>query len=159
MHAARNIKLCTKDCVCLFVCPTGATDTENGQIDFSKCLDGCRLCIDTCPSHALYLVPSNYAIPQQKSDDVKDALFALASSKAKQEAIVTQIQDESGDPILKQLAKAMQTSNRILVEDCLREAGYMLGQSKEAKDFLRSLLHEDDPDFPIEAVKKLLTLL
>ncbi len=52
MHAVRNIRLCTKDCVCLFVCPTGATDTETGQIDASRCLDGCRLCVDACPSHA-----------------------------------------------------------------------------------------------------------
>ncbi len=36
MHAYRNIKLCTKDCLCLFVCPVGAIDTENGQIDFEK---------------------------------------------------------------------------------------------------------------------------
>ena len=35
MKAVRNIRLCTKDCMCLYVCPTGATDTENGQIDAS----------------------------------------------------------------------------------------------------------------------------
>ena len=33
MRAVRNIRLCTKDCLCLYVCPTGATDTETGQID------------------------------------------------------------------------------------------------------------------------------
>ena len=26
--AVRNLRLCTKDCICLYVCPTGATDTE-----------------------------------------------------------------------------------------------------------------------------------
>ena len=40
MHAVRNIRLCTKDCLCLYVCPTGATDTETGQVDASKCI-GC----------------------------------------------------------------------------------------------------------------------
>ena len=31
-YAVRNINLCTKDCLCLFVCPTGATDTEIAQL-------------------------------------------------------------------------------------------------------------------------------
>ena len=31
--AVRNLRLCTKDCLCLYVCPTGATDTENSIID------------------------------------------------------------------------------------------------------------------------------
>ena len=36
MFAVRNLKLCTKDCACLYVCPTGATATEDGSIDASK---------------------------------------------------------------------------------------------------------------------------
>ena len=43
MYAVRNIDRCTKDCLCLYVCPTGASDTENGQIDASKCI-GCGAC-------------------------------------------------------------------------------------------------------------------
>ena len=31
--AVRNLRLCTKDCLCLYVCPTGASDTENSIID------------------------------------------------------------------------------------------------------------------------------
>ncbi|MGN0415634.1 MAG: ATP/GTP-binding protein [Agathobacter sp.] len=30
--AVRNLRLCTKDCLCLYVCPVGATDTENSVI-------------------------------------------------------------------------------------------------------------------------------
>ena len=41
--AVRTIRLCTKDCLCLYVCPTGATDTENSIIDVDKC-NGCGLC-------------------------------------------------------------------------------------------------------------------
>ena len=41
--AVRNLRLCTKDCLCLYVCPTGATDTENSIIDVTKCL-GCGIC-------------------------------------------------------------------------------------------------------------------
>ena len=36
--AVRNLRLCTKDCLCLYVCPTGATDTEDSVIDVAKCI-------------------------------------------------------------------------------------------------------------------------
>ena len=36
--AVRNLRLCTKDCLCLYVCPVGATDTENSVIDVEKCI-------------------------------------------------------------------------------------------------------------------------
>ena len=36
--AVRNLRLCTKDCLCLYVCPVGATDTENSIIDTEKCI-------------------------------------------------------------------------------------------------------------------------
>lgn len=35
-YAVRNIRLCTKDCLCLYVCPTGATDTENSNRAFKE---------------------------------------------------------------------------------------------------------------------------
>ena len=47
--AVRNLRLCTKDCLCLYVCPTGATDTENSVIDTGKCT-GCGDCAGACPS-------------------------------------------------------------------------------------------------------------
>jgi len=137
MHAARNIALCNKDCVCLFICPTGATDTETGQIDFDKCISGCRLCVDACPSHAIYLVPDAYAVPQRKTEAVIERLNQLAESKSR-------------------LAK----SNRIMAEDCYREAGYMLPQSAETKELLKQLIEsESSENFPSDAAKRLLELL
>ena len=161
MHAARNISLCTKDCVCLFVCPTGATDTENGQIDFAKCQDGCRLCVDACPSHAIYLVPSVYPPPQEKSEAVRKSLFALAKSKAGQERLARSLAEASDDPVFKQLIHAIAASNRVLAEDCYREAGYILPQSEAVTSWLKQLLseHETDKDFPSDAVKALLEKL
>ncbi|MDC7230094.1 MAG: 4Fe-4S ferredoxin [Sphaerochaetaceae bacterium] len=161
MHAARNISLCTKDCVCLFICPTGATDTENGQIDFARCLDGCRLCVDACPSHAIYLVPSVYPSPQAKSDEVRKSLFALAKSKATQESLARGLAEASDDPLFKQLMHAVATSNRVLAEDCYREAGYILPQSEAVTSWLKQLLsdHSSDKDFPSDAVKALLEKL
>ena len=46
-HAYRDLKICSKDCLCLFVCPTGAADNETGQIDFEKCI-GCGACAAIC---------------------------------------------------------------------------------------------------------------
>ena len=47
--AVRNVRLCEKDCLCLYVCPTGASDTENSVIDADKCT-GCGACEYLCPS-------------------------------------------------------------------------------------------------------------
>ncbi|MDD2297489.1 MAG: 4Fe-4S ferredoxin, partial [Sphaerochaetaceae bacterium] len=116
MHAARNIALCTKDCVCLFVCPTGATDTETGQIDVTKCIDGCRLCVDACPSHAIYLVYDNYAEKKAKNPKIIEALTTLLESKVHQETIARGL--SSGEDA--KIAKALALSNRILAEDCAR---------------------------------------
>jgi Fe-S-cluster-containing hydrogenase component 2 len=161
MHAVRNIRLCTKDCICLFVCPTGATDTENGQIDASKCLDGCRLCVDACPSHAIFLLPRAYATQQKKSGKTVDALRELAKSKARQEKLDQDLADTTDDPLVKQLATALVRSNRILQEDLHRESGFMLPQASITKDFLMEQLEKntEDKSFPKEAVQRLLELL
>ena len=73
--AVRNLRLCTKDCLCLYVCPTGATDTENSIIDGKKCL-GCGVCADACASGAISLV-SALSTPQA---DLTWNLILLAAS-------------------------------------------------------------------------------
>jgi len=160
MHAVRNGKLCTKDCLCLYVCPTGATDTETGQIDAKKCLSGCRLCVDACPSHAISLVLDEFPAQQEKTEEIINALYKLSKSKSEQEKIAAAVEASSDDPIVRQLAKAIGTSNRLMAEDLLREAGYMLPQSQNVKDFLQSLLESNQPDdFPVDVVEKLLKIL
>ena len=158
MHAARNLRLCTKDCVCLFICPTGATNTETGQIDFEKCLDGCRLCVDACPSGAIYLVSSTYPKPQTKSDAMAQSIFALAGSKAEQEDLARSIGQQSDDPALRQICKVVEMSNRIIAEDLWRESGYIIAQSDAATRLLEAMLeeHGSEEGFPAEAVKDLI---
>lgn len=147
-YAVRNIRLCTKDCLCLYVCPTGATDTENSIIDVAKCI-GCGDCADACPSGAISMVPKEYPKQQNKTQPVIDALKALTRSKSEQENIVAGLPGK--------LAVAIEKSNQIMAEDIIREAGYMLPQSENAQEFLQSLLGEKQPEgFPKETVKKLL---
>lgn len=160
MHAVRNISLCTKDCLCLFVCPTGATDTETGQIDFDQCLDGCRLCVDACPSHAISLMPRDFAPQQPKTAAVTDTLQALAASKTRQEMIARAIHAKAETTHQKRLAAALVRSCRILAEDAYRESGYMLPQGAPTRQLLESLLEMELPDdFPRDAVQSLLDRL
>lgn len=160
MHAVRNIRLCTKDCLCLYVCPSGATDTETGQIDADKCISGCRACVDACPSHAISLVPDEFPPQQSKTVSVINALLSLSDSKIKQEQISQAIAETTENPILQQLSTAISKSNRLMAEDLLRESGYMLPQSNNVKDLLSSLLEKEQPDdFPFETVRTLIHLL
>lgn len=160
MHAVRNISLCTKDCLCLYVCPTGATDTETGQIDAEKCVDGCRVCVDACPSHVISLMLDEFPPQQEKTTAVQSSLRSLSDSKTQQEQIASAIAETSDSPVMRQLAKAIKMSNRLMAEDLIREAGYMLPQSQRTLDFLKSLLQKSQPDdFPKDVVEKLITIL
>ncbi|MEG1909309.1 MAG: ferritin family protein [Oscillospiraceae bacterium] len=159
MFAVRNIRLCTKDCLCLYVCPTGATDTENSIIDVKKCI-GCGICADACPSSAISMVSDEFPRQQPKTDGVVSSMKALAESKAKQEKLALQLAEATDNPILRQLADAIAKSNRLMTEDILREAGYMLPQSANTHKLLQTLL--DNPpaeDFPKDIVEKLLNMI
>ena len=157
--AVRNLRLCTKDCLCLYVCPVGATDTENSIIDVNKCL-GCGTCAAACPSAAISMVPVEYPPQQKKEEKVLAASYALAKSKAKQEKMALQLAEAAEEDGLYRLMTAMSKSIRLVNEDLMRESGYMLPQSANTHKLLEELL-ENPPtaEFPAEAAKKLLKLI
>ena len=144
-YAVRNLRLCTKDCLCLYVCPTGATDTENSIIDKTKCI-GCGACAESCPSSAISMVPYELPHQQPKEENVIEALRGLVQSKAKAELIASKLPTALG--------AAVEKSSRIMAEDLCREAGFMIPQSGNAEEFLKSILNY--PDIPKEEVEYLL---
>jgi len=144
-YAVRNLRLCTKDCLCLYVCPTGATDTEDSIIDIDKCI-GCGDCADACPSSAISMVPKVLPSQQPKKDGVAEALRGLVQSKAQAETIISALPDVLG--------AAVEKSNRLMAEDLCREAGFMLPQSSNTKSFLESI--RSYPGIDTDVVKQLL---
>ena len=131
-YAVRNLRLCTKDCLCLYVCPTGATDTENSIIDKIKCI-GCGACAESCPSSAISMVPYELPHQQPKEENVIEALRGLVQSKAKAELIASKLPSAFG--------AAVEKSSRLMAEDLCREAGFMIPQSGNAEEFLKSILN------------------
>lgn len=138
LYASRNLRLCSKDCMCLYVCPTGATDTETGQIDFAKCT-GCGDCARSCPSGAISLIPREFPRQQAKNDALCRDTQRMVSSKTSQELIAADIASKTDDSVLRQLMEAFSRSNRLMAEDLVRESGYMLPQSGNVRQLLEEI--------------------
>lgn len=154
--AVRNMRLCTKDCLCLFVCPTGATDTENSIIDVEKCI-GCGACAESCTAGAICMVPQEYPAQQKKSDKVISSIDELAKSKIKASEIAKRIAKHTKNDGLNRLMSAVYKSSRLSAEDLYREGGYMLPQSSNSHKILKMLI--DNPptaDFPVDVAKNLI---
>jgi len=156
-YAVRNLRLCTKDCLCLYVCPTGATDTENSIIDTEKCI-GCGDCAAACPSKAISMVPLQLPLPQPKTGAVVDVLQEMVERKTQVEQAARQLAEQAESDTLDRLMRAVSCSSRIMAEDLVREAGYMLPQSAAAREILECLAaNPPSSDFPVEAAKELLS--
>ena len=153
--AVRNLRLCTKDCLCLYVCPYGATDTENSIIDIEKCV-GCGVCAKSCPSKAISMMPLEIPPQQVKDEKIISALNKVVVNKNKAENIAKCLAKKSNDDNFYKLMVAVEKSNRFMAEDLIREAGYMLPQSANAHNLLQGLLEKNDKTMPKDVIKKLL---
>ncbi len=157
--AVRNLRLCTKDCLCLYVCPVGATDTEDSIIDTKTCI-GCGACADACPSGAISMVPLAYPPQQKKAGAVVAAANHLAECKAGEEQAARQVAAAAGQDGLRRLMLGISQSSRLVAEDVLREAGFMLPQSGNTHALLEELLaNPPGTAFPVQAAEQLLALL
>lgn len=154
MYAVRNIKLCTKDCLCLYVCATGATDTETGQIDRNKCT-GCGVCALACPSHAISMVPEEYPKQQEKEQVVIDVMGAICEGKYITEYFGKVLSKK--DSLSKPLFEGVRRSSRIMAEDIVRESGYMLPESEEVLKVLYEIKKDNPKGLPLEAVNILIS--
>lgn len=137
-HAYRDLKICSKDCLCLFVCPTGASNNETGQIDFEKCI-GCGACALACPAKAISMIP-NKMPPQQKKDPaVIHELNMVIKQKVEAVRHFKSIMEKATTEEEKHLYQAFIHANKVMVEDLFREAGYMLPQSSYTHQLLMYL--------------------
>ena len=142
VYAHRDLKICSKDCLCLFVCPTGATNNETGQIDKDTCI-GCGACASACPAHAITLLPRKLPPEQAKNEEVLNALKIVITNKIKELATLRNLIELEEDETTKKLYQAMYHSFKVIVEDLYRESGYMTLESKKSQEFLTELSHEN----------------
>lgn len=140
-HAYRNLKICSKDCLCLFVCPTGAADNETGQIDFEKCI-GCGACANACPARAITMLPNKMPPQKQKNKQVINAMFKIVNNKIEEIQMLHYLLNEHKEN--EKLIKALIHSNKVMIEDILRESGYMLPQSKNVNHLLNQIKQNND---------------
>jgi hypothetical protein len=105
-------------------------------------------------------MPEEFPPQQKKSEAVKRALRLLSASKSRQEKIVVEISKRADSPALKKMSQALSQSNRIMAEDIMREAGYMLPQSQNVRAFIQALIDRpQSEDFPKAAAERLLAIL
>ena len=85
-------------------------------------------------------------------------LFKVVRSKIEELRTLNYLLENTNDDKEKLLLKALIHSNKVMVEDIMREAGYMLPQSTNSNKFLNYLLNKED-DLDKTIINKLLEKL
>ena len=118
-HAYRDLKICSKDCLCLFVCPTGASNNETGQIDFEKCI-GCGACALACPAKAISMIPNKMPPQQKKEPAVIHELNMVIKQKVEAVRHFKSIMEKATTEEEKHLYQAFIHANKVMAEDLCR---------------------------------------
>jgi rubrerythrin len=106
------------------------------------------------------MVPVEFPPQQSKTDEVKATLNELAQNKSDGETMARQIADTTDREGLSRLMSAVAKSERLIAEDIVREAGFMLPQSNNVHELLEELIaNPPTSDFPTETAKKLLEIV
>ena len=106
------------------------------------------------------MVPQDYPPQQSKEASILSLSHVLTHHKARQEQLVKQLAQTSSSDELYRLMKAFEKSIRLVNEDILRESGYMLPQSTQVHDLLKTWI-QDPPldDFPRDIAQNLLDMI
>ena len=88
------------------------------------------------------MVPNKMPKQQPKNQVVISELFKIVNSKIEQNKILKSLLKENKED--SRLLKSLIHSNKVMVEDIIREAGYMLPQSKNTHQFLEDIKANGD---------------
>ena len=88
------------------------------------------------------MVPNQMPKQQDKDPQTVKELFAIANNKISEIRILNNLLTNSSEDE-KKLIKALIHSNKVIIEDIMREAGYMLPQSKNTHEFLIELKNNE----------------
>jgi len=105
------------------------------------------------------MIPDKYPPQQPKKEAVIATQRALGLSKVRQKRIADNVAVSTDNAVTRQFAEAVSKSNLRMAEDILRESGYMLPQSAEARKLLEAMVDSAAPDFPKDAANFLLNQL
>ncbi|MCW5212008.1 4Fe-4S binding protein [Desulfobulbus sp. TB] len=157
--AERDGSKCAKDCSCVYICPTGAADTEDGKIDEDKCI-GCGKCVEFCLTRALSMKITGdrkgYPPERHKAKTVRQNMYQLAEKKMQQMQIASDLHRKSTDEHEKKFLMGIGRANLVMAAGFMREGGYLQPQGDHTKALL-SFLQETETDQDVtEEIEKLL---
>jgi rubrerythrin len=120
--------------------------------------------VDACPSHAIYLVNERFPEKALPEESLRHELAELLQNKADLYIKSLLLSEKGNSDTQARFFKAFGLSNKILGEDCVREAGYMIPEEKKFINFvwsklLQSLYNKNLQNFDEGSTEKILNTI